>query len=149
MIDPSLEEGMQANEIKAIARRFVEEAWNEGALEVIDELYTPDCMMNDRPLGAEGIKQFIGMFRSAFPDLHLTVEEQFVDRDRHIMRTRSQGTNHGSFMGIPPSGKAINIGAISISRFEGAKVAEEWEYNDGLGLYRQLGLLPARGKGPG
>jgi steroid delta-isomerase-like uncharacterized protein len=140
---------MQADEMKALARRLVEEAWRQGKLDVINELYSPDCRLNGRPIGVQGIRQFISMFRSAFPDLHLTVEEQYVDNDRHIMRTRSQGTNHGSFMGIPPTGKEIDIGAISISRFKDGQIVEEWEYNDGVGLYRQLGLLPDRGRGPG
>lgn len=140
---------MQADEMKALAHRFIEEVWNQGALEVVEELYAPDCLLNGRPMGAEGIKKFVSMFRAAFPDLHLTIEEQIVDGDRYVMRTRSQGTNQGSFMGIPPSGKVIDIGAISISRFENGKIVEEWEYNDGLGMYRQLGLLPDRGRGPG
>jgi predicted ester cyclase len=139
---------MQANEMKALASRFIEEAWNQGALEVIDEVYAQDCPLNGKPMGTEGFKKFIGMFRAAFPDIHLTIEEQLVIGDKLVSRTRTRGTHTGSFMGAPPTGNQIDVSAIAISRFENGKIIEEWENNDGLGMYRQLGLLPTRGRGP-
>jgi steroid delta-isomerase-like uncharacterized protein len=138
---------MEQDEMKAVARRFFEEVWNQGKLEVIDEIYAKDCSLNGRLMGSAGIKQFIGMFRTGFPDIHLSIEEQAVDGNRLVTRTRSQGTHQGKFMGMPATDKRIDIGAITISRFIDGIIVEEWEYNDGLGLYRQIGVIPSRGKG--
>src|SRR4051812_6753616 len=119
-------------ENKAIMHRY-EEAVNQGNLDLIDEVIAADYVGHepDEDLhGPEGYKQFLTMFRSAFPDLHLTVEDEIAEGDRVASRFTVRGTHQGELMSIPPTGKQITVTGITICRFEDGKVVEEWENPD-------------------
>src|SRR5947209_5246280 len=107
---------MSEEENKAIMRRY-EEAVNQGNLDLIDEVIAADYVGHepDEDLhGPEGVKQFITMFRSAFPDLHLTVEDEIAEGDRVASRFTVRGTHQGELMGIPPAGKQVTVSRITI-----------------------------------
>jgi predicted ester cyclase len=93
--------------------------------------------------GRQGIKQFYGMLRAAFPDLHFTIEDQIAAGDRVVTRWTANGTHNGEFQGISPTGKQITIAGIDIDRLANGKVVECWPVADELGLLRQLGAIPA------
>jgi steroid delta-isomerase-like uncharacterized protein len=138
---------MSTEELKAIARRYIEEVWNKGNLALIDELFTPDHI-NHSPsagqmAGPEGLKQLIASFRNAAPDLHFTIDDMIAEGDRVVTRWTARGTHAGELMGVPPTGKQITVTAIVIDRFAGGKFAEHWAGRDDLGLYQQLGLIPS------
>jgi predicted ester cyclase len=141
---------MSLEENKAKMRRFHEEVLNRGNLSVVDELLTTDFVEHAAPPGtapgAEGVKQMIMMFRTAFPDLHLTEEDWIAEGDKVVCRYTIRGTHKGEFMGIAPTGKQVVITGIEIVRFEGGKPVEHWEEMDMLGLLQQLGAIPTPGR---
>ena len=126
-------------------RRFIEEVWNRGNLDVADELFdaqatTPD--VPELPAGPEGAKVIARMFRSAFPDFHMTIEDLIAEDDKVVGRFSQSGTHQGEFMGAAPTGRQVRFTEIAILRVAGGRVVESWFQPDMLGLYRQLGLVP-------
>ena len=134
-------------ENKASFRRYLEQAWNQSNLEVVDEIFDryvshqPDGSVLER--GPEDVKRFMGEFRSAFPDFHSTIEDQIAEGDKVVTRWRMRGTHRGEFRGIAPTGKDLDITGIGIFRFSDGKVVESWDNFDQLGMMRQLGVIPA------
>jgi len=135
-------------ENKAIARRFIEEVWNNGNLAVLDELVATNLVDHNpstpgQGSGVEGFKQVFSTFRTAFPDLHFTVEDMVAEGDKVVSRVTARGTHKGEFAGIAPTGKQGAAEAIDITRIAGGKIVERWGIVDQLGLLQQLGVVPA------
>ena len=135
-------------EHEAAVRRFFEELWNEGRLEVADELIAPDAVNHDPAMpeearGPEGARQQVSMYRAAFPDTRMTILDLFSSGDRVVTRWRAEGTHEGELMGLAPTGAKVTVEGIAIDRFEGGKVVESWNHWDNLGLLQQLGAIPA------
>jgi steroid delta-isomerase-like uncharacterized protein len=133
---------------KALVRRAVEEVWNGGDFAAVDALVTRDVLIHASSPGndihgPEGIRQFYGGLREAFPDIHFTIEDQVAEGDRVVTRWAARATHKGAFQGIPPTGKQINLVGIDIDRIVNGKVVECWPVADELGLLQQLGALPA------
>jgi len=140
---------MQVETNTTVASRWYEEVFNAGNLALIDELFAPNFVDHDpsNPLpGLDGVRQLVSMYRGAFPDLHLTIEDEITEGDRVVTRFTGRGTHKGSLMGIPPTGKRVTIAAIDILRFENGRIAEHWGNPDLLGMMRQLGVIPAPGQ---
>jgi predicted ester cyclase len=139
---------MSTEENKANSRRLAERI-NQGDLTVIDELCTPNHVSHNPPTtthGPEEYKQSFSMLLTAFPDLHLTIEDQIAEGDKVATRLTVSGTHKGEFMGIPPTGKHVKITGISISHWVDGKSDEVWINNDILGFLQQLGVVPALGQ---
>ena len=142
---------MSVEENKAIARRLFESVWNEGNMDVIDEIinapeFVDNHYMFPEPLhGTDNFKQIVTAFRSAFPDVRLTIEDVLGEGDKVVLRWSLRGTHQGDLMGIPPTGKAVQLTGMVIVRFSGGKIVERWVSEDALGLMRQLGAIPASG----
>jgi steroid delta-isomerase-like uncharacterized protein len=133
-----------SEENKAVGRRYLE-AVNERDLNIIDEVIAPDYVGHEpgeETRGPEGVKQYISMFLDAFPDVSITVEDEIAEGDKVVIRFTGRGTHQGELMGIPPSGNRVEVSSISICRFEGGKVIEEWEQYDALGMMQQIGAVP-------
>ena len=131
---------------KAIVRRFMEEVMNKKNLAAIDEFISDD-MVDHNPApgtasGLEGVKQTLGMFVSAFPDLRIGVEDLISEGDTVVMRVTTRGTHKGEFMGIAATGKQVEISEIHIVRVAGDKMVEHWGNSDDLGMMQQLGVIP-------
>ena len=127
---------------KASFRRYLEEAWNQSNLEVVDETFDryishqPDGSVLER--GPEDVKRFIKEFRSAFPDLHLIIEEQLAEGDKVVSHGTIQGTHQGEFRGMAPTGEEMAIEGMAVFRFSSeGKVVESWDSYDQLSLMRQ------------
>ncbi len=137
---------MSTEENKAIIRRYLEEAWNRGNVDIIDEVMAPNYARympgSDKPLSREGQKQRILAFRRAFPDWQLAVEDMIVEGDKVTFRMAGRGTHQGTFMGTPPTGKQVTVTAIDIARFADGKIVEQWGQMDMLGILQQLGVVP-------
>jgi steroid delta-isomerase-like uncharacterized protein len=135
---------------KAISRRIMDEVWNQGNFSVADELIVADVVdhspLPGLPPGREGFKALVGMYRTAFPNVRMVVEDQVAEGDRVVTRWSSKGTHQGDLMGIPPTGKQVAVTGISIERFAGGKVVETWSNFDQLGMLQQLGVVPAPGQ---
>ena len=139
---------MSTEENKTLLRRSVEEVFSaQGDLDVADEIYAPDYVGHN-PLdpedvrGPEGAKEQARMYRSAFPDVRLSIEEQVAEGDRVVTRWIGTGTHQGEMMGIAPTGNQIRVDGITISRIQDGKVVEDWELFNALGLMQQLGAVP-------
>src|SRR5690348_16473355 len=90
--------------------------------------------------GPEGFRQMIGMFFAAFPDMHVDVADMIAEGEKVASRGTMRGTHRGEFMGIPATGKPIEIGYSDVWRFENGKAVENWVQMDILGMLRQLGV---------
>ncbi len=130
---------------KALNRRFVEEVINQGNLDAIDDLIDPGTVDHAAPegfpTGREGAKYFATMMRSAFPDLHLTIEDMISEEDKVVVRSTWSGTHEGEFMGIPATGRRVTVSQIDISRVADGRMVEHWGQFDALGLMQQLGVV--------
>ena len=135
-------------ETKGIARRLLEEAFNGGNLDVVDELMAPEFVNHDAALpepivGIEATKASIRGYRDAFPDLRLTLEEQIAEGEYVATRWSALGTHHGDLMGMPATGKQATVTGITIDRIVDGRFVESWTNWDTLGLMQQLGVAPA------
>ena len=136
---------MSAEQNKAIARRFIEEVWNNQNLAAIDELYAPSAIEHrDSPpfdLDRESAKQYTAPLFSAFPDVHVTIEDMVADGDTVVTRWRARGTHQGELMGIAPTGKTISVMGISIGRHDAnGQLVESWTTWDRLTMLQQLDI---------
>lgn len=140
---------MSLEENKALVRRYLEEAWNQGNLGILDEVMAPTYVRymsgQAAPLDRKGQKQRIAGFHQALPDLHLTIEDLIAEGDRVVFRITVHGTQQGPLMGIAPTGKLISVSAIDIARIVEGNIVEHWGQMDTFGLLQQLGALPPRG----
>jgi predicted ester cyclase len=144
---------MSTEENKALVRRAIEEGWKQGNVAVFDELCAPNWVYHDPGVPdvrtLEGYKRFATETRSAFPDLHFTIEDLIAEGDQVVMRGTFRGTNTGAIvtpMPIPATGKQVSMTGITIVRFAGGKGVEVWNQGDSLGLFQQLGLIPVPGQ---
>ena len=135
---------------KALYRRMFEEVW-AGELDVADEILDPTYVAYglgvELPPGPEGFKMFVAAYRSAFPDIVMTIKDQIAEGDKVVTRWTATGTHKGELMGIPATGKEIVVHGVNISRFVGDKLLEAWNSWDGLGMMQQLGVIPPMGEG--
>jgi steroid delta-isomerase-like uncharacterized protein len=141
----------QLEKNKAIARRDFEQVWNKGNLDTVDEICAADGVghMPGSPdiHSLEGYKQYVTMYRNAFPDIHFTIEDEIAQGDKVVIRWTSRGTHQGELMGISPTGKQCTVTGITINRFSGGKIQESWNNWDALGMLQQLGVVPPIGEG--
>jgi steroid delta-isomerase-like uncharacterized protein len=143
-----------SEENKAILRRVADEVFNQGNLDVVDELFAPNYVLHDPSIpggerrGAESFKQqWVSMFRTAFPDLRLNVEDQAAEGDKVVTRYTVRGTHQGELMGIPPTDNEVVVGGMIVSRLSGGRIEEEWNNFDALGMMQQLGVVSEPGPG--
>ena len=133
---------------KALVRRFVEEAWNQGRLEAFDELVSRNCRPHDPVFpslqpGAESLKRHITMCRNAFPDLTFRIDDVIAEGKEVVIHWTAQGTHRGQFLGMGPTNRAATATGTSIYRIENGKIAEVWVDWNLLTLLDQLGLAAA------
>ena len=139
---------MSAEENKAVIRRFLEEVFTAGHLELVDELFAPSYVLHDPSVpqevhGPEGMKQYVAMYRAAYPDTRFTIEDQITEGDEVATRWTGRGTHQGELMGIAPTGRVVT--GIEIDRVAGGKIEETWVSHDALGMMQQLGIVPSPG----
>ena len=139
---------MSTEENKALSRRVAEEIFNGGNLDLAYELYAPDYVLHDPSLpedlhGPDGLKQYVAMASEAFPDARVTIVDQVAEGDKVVDRWTATGTHTGEFLGIPPTDRRFEVSGITVSRFAGGKIAEDWYQGDDLGMMQQLGVVPS------
>ena len=144
------EEAVSAEDNKALVRRFVDEVQSKGNTDLIDEICSPEFVNHSAPQGLradlEGIKILTTMFKGAFPDSYFTVEDMIAEGDKVVTRKTFHGTHEGEFMGIPPSGRPVNVSLIDVVRISDGRVVEHWSVGDNLGMMQQLGVIPQPGE---
>jgi steroid delta-isomerase-like uncharacterized protein len=138
-----------SEESKALVRRQLEEVFNKHNPGAVDEFFAPDYVNHSAPPGLpndrEGLKALVGMYVGAFPDLKVTSEFEVAEGDKVVMRWTATGTHSGELMGMPATGKRVQMTGISIARVAGGKIVEEWNEADMMGMMQQLGVVPAPG----
>ncbi len=145
---------MSLEENKELVRRIYGELWNERNLEVAEELIAQDAVNYDtgllpQPFGPEEMKGTVRMVTAGFPDNRHDVEEMIAEGDKVVVRCTLTGTHEGEFMGIPPTGRSIEVSEIHVYRLEDGKAVEHRVGRDDLGAMRQLGVISDELPGPG
>ncbi len=132
-------------DLKALTRRFYDEVFVQGKLDLMDEFVHDDFVEHEEfpglPPGKEGLVVFITMMREAFPDIAVTVNDIIVEGNKLVSRIRLSGTHSGEFLGIPPTGKTMDIQAIDILAFRDGKATEHWGVTDQMAMMQQLGVV--------
>jgi steroid delta-isomerase-like uncharacterized protein len=137
---------MDASEQNKATARAVFEIWNTGETERLDALVASHVVHHDphdpnSDDGLVGLKRTIERNREAFPDMHLTVEDQVAEGDKVATRWRGEMTHTGKIAGIDPTGRRVTIAGMALERFEDGKIVEGWRNIDVLSLYQQIGAL--------
>lgn len=137
-----------AGQRKAVARRVFEEIFNQGKFEVADEIYAKDFVNHGatRDVGLKEDQDAARGWRSAFPDLKMSVDKILVDGEFVTVLWSGGGTNTGEGNGLPATGNKLKGRGITIWRISGGKIREEWSEFDNMRILQQLGLMPAAPK---
>lgn len=155
---PSALARMQAAQNKALARRFYREIFNNGNVDLVDELVAADFIEHEKMPGLqdgrEGLKQFVRAFRSAFPDVQFIEEELIAEGDKVACVVRLQGTHRGDFFDIPATDRTVDVPAIDVVRIRNGQAVEHWGVTDMASMLEQLGATrehetPASAAGDG
>ena len=138
---------MSTIENKAIVRRLVEEAQSAGNISLVDELLSSD-FIDHTPLPGfsptrEGIKALFTALRVAFPNLHVTIQEQIAEDQKVMTRKTFSGTHGGEFLGVPASNRQVEFEVIDIMSVVDNQITDHRVIVDNLSLMQQLGAIPS------
>jgi steroid delta-isomerase-like uncharacterized protein len=145
------QEANSSEQNKALVMRVWEEVVNQGNLDKADELFAKNYVYHntsgqDFTGIEEGVKVTVTSMKTAFPDLHCTVDDIIAEGDRVAQRWSATGTHSAEYMGVPATQNQVHMTGIVISRIENGKVAEDWSCGDDLGILQQLGGFLASGR---
>jgi steroid delta-isomerase-like uncharacterized protein len=109
----------------------------------IDEFFAPGYVSHNTPPGwpggVEGVRRFLEMFDEALPDLTVTIDVLVADDDLVAARTTTRGTHRGPLLGIPPSGRPVEVDGTDIVRIQDGRIVEHWGLTNSVGLLQQVG----------
>jgi steroid delta-isomerase-like uncharacterized protein len=116
---------------KNLIRRWLVEVFTRAALDGVDELFALNYVLHDPSFpydvhGPEGIKRYVAAYRTAFPDLRVTVEDQLAEEDKVVTRWSVRGTHSGEFLGLAPTGDEVTVSGIEFDRIVGGRIDEAW-----------------------
>src|SRR6266540_3704336 len=137
------EPNLEAN--KALIRRYVEEMFNRHDLTGLEEMLAPDYVyhvIGQDIRGVEGYKGTVYPLFEAFPDVENVIQDEVAEGDRVAIRWRAHGTHEGEFMGVPATGRKVELAGITIERIVSDQRVEGWGVPDMVGLMQQLGAVP-------
>lgn len=128
-----------------LVQRYVDEVINQGNYAVISEIYADDYENHTTAIvgtvtGREGVRETVEQWRTAFPDVHATVDDAIASGDRVVTRVTVTGSHEGEWRGFAPTGHSIDLRIISIFRIQDGLIRERWENADMLSLLQQLGI---------
>lgn len=152
-------DALHAQSNKDLSRSFVQKIFNEGELSRIRDFMSPDVVNHEladsfgegEPSQGHNLgwmADLVYLYRRAFPDLHIEVQDQIAESDRVVTCLRMRGTQKNALMGIAASGRKIDVAGIRVDRIAGGKIVESWVHFDAIGMLRQLGALPALNRWP-
>lgn len=118
---------------------------NRGDVSAADEAFAPDCVVHITGIaepvrGVEAWKQVVAGLLTAIPDLHFTIEDQVVVRDKVASRWHAHGMHTGPLGAVPPTGRAVSIDGLILDHVVDGRVVERWEQWDQSLMLQQLGL---------
>jgi steroid delta-isomerase-like uncharacterized protein len=130
---------------KTLARRWFEDLFSRGDLDAANEILSAkfvDHLTHEDERGLEELKEYVTIYRNAFPDIQDRVEEIVAEADMVVIRWRSRGTHQGEFMGVAPTGRQVTFTGMRLFRIAENKIVESWVNIDERGLQEQLGTVP-------
>jgi predicted ester cyclase len=134
-------------------KRIIEEVWNEGKIELIDELFDPEFLNHTAyggtQQGVDGIRQLSVALNAAFDDLRATFTQIVAEDDMVTGLMMMHGKHVGTFMGIEPTYREVTAPMCSVIRFRDGKAIERWGLSDDAGMFMQLGgkmVVPGKGE---
>jgi predicted ester cyclase len=122
----------QPVELAPLAREAIVNVCSGKRLAAAGDYYSPDFVDHVNAMtfhGLEGVRRSVALYRELFPDLRFVVEEQVSEGSRVVSRWTLHGTHKA---------RAVRLTGITISRFEGGRIIEEWGATDTVALIRQL-----------
>jgi len=131
-----------------LIERFYRDIVESGNLALIDEMATENYVDHEeglpgQPPGKEGVKFFVNMMRSAFPDIKVkSFEPSLVAGGMEACHVVLAGTHRGDMAGVPATGNSVEFDCTDIIRVEDGKVAEHWGTTNNLSLMQQIGAVP-------
>ena len=133
---------------RAATARQLYERLNAGDIDGFGGLLAEDFVEHEDLMGLpqtrEGVKEFFRIYHGAFPDMRMEPEDVLTDGDKVVVRARATGTNAGAFMGMPATGKSVDVQLIDIHRIgDDGLLHEHWGVYDAMTMMQQLGLAPA------
>lgn len=134
---------MSLEENKAVARRVIEEVFNNKDISVLPELISPNYVYHGvfgDARGPEGLGEIVTAYHKAFPDIHATIDDMVAEGDMVACRLSFRGTFKGEMMGMAPTGKQLNQVEGVFIRFEDGKEVEAFPFADGITFFQQLGI---------
>jgi steroid delta-isomerase-like uncharacterized protein len=138
---------MTHSENKVFIKSFVEETINRKNLDAINELVAENFVEHvpfpGQGPGRDGLSYAIGIFLSAFPDIHWILDEQIEEGEKVVSRFTWTGTHRGEFLGIPPTGKLVKVWGVVMDVVKNGTLSESRIIMDTLGLLQQIGAIPA------
>lgn len=136
---------------RTIAHEWFDKVWNQGRIEVIDELFAREGVAHglvdeagNELRGPAGFKPFFQKFRDAFPDMTITVEDTIVEGDKIAARCRVRGTHLGHTLGMAATNNPVEFTGMTMLRVRGGQIVEAWNNFDFQTMTAQLGAAPAR-----
>lgn len=137
---------MNGDEYEELVRRYVDEVWNEGVLDTVDDLFADAWIVHSSSYehveDAADLKRHVRSARAAFPDLEMAVEFTVAEDDMVATGIRIAGTHEGDLRGIDPTGERVDVSGIMAHRFEDGVIVESWIDWDSLTLLQQIGAVP-------
>ena len=130
---------MSTAENKELVRRYFDERWNHGSLDVCDELLSSSMDIEEQ-------KEFVRAQHAALGNLHLTILDLLAEGDQVAIHWRIEGTHKGDFLGVAATGKPVTFQGIALLRITDGKIADDIAYWDNQSILEQLGAVPATGQ---
>jgi predicted ester cyclase len=132
-----LESVRQIEQNEALVRQYFDRVWNEGEVELLDELLAPGYVNHtprtaDQPTDRDGLKGLVLKLRAAFPDLDYEVLDLVVAPDKVAVHTRMRGTHRGELFGIAPTGRQISVRQMQFEHIADGRIVEHWRLADDL-----------------
>lgn len=138
-----------AHDNRLVVRRFLEETINQDRLDTAAQFVWEDVVEQvpfpGQGPGLEGLQDVLRTMRTAFPDIHYSIEEQIAEGDKVLTRFEWTGTHRAEFLGVPATGRAVKVWGMVLDRLVDGRIKETRIIMDLLGLMMQLGVIPPPG----
>lgn len=145
-LEPSVPDAGQSTpeENKALLTRYLEEMWTAGNLEAANELFHSQAVFPHAPMpmGPKGAVALVGMFRNAFPDMHVSVDDVVAEGDQVAARLRKKGTHEGPLFALAPTGRSVDFEELTVLKVAEGRILATWFESDQLAMMQQLGVAP-------
>jgi predicted ester cyclase len=134
---------MPADRNRDLLQALFDRVINAHDLAPVEQLYSPDYLQHNPavPQGVSGLKLFLELLFTAFPDIRGNIVLSVSEADRVMALIEWTGTHTGPFIGIEPTGRKVEFRSAEIFRIENARFAEHWDVVDNVEMQLTLGML--------